>query len=119
MKIKISEAYEFARANGYAKKKDALATILFPDSSERLAKVNFSNLCKGKTKRIDANQVVAICMEYGVSADFLFGMSGAPAKDAENVRIPIDPNTVREFISAVASVTLFFHKMAKVFHGSK
>ena len=82
-KIKLNEAFAYAKANGNKTKKIDLAKILWSDSSAKTAHANFSNLCSGKTKKIDIEAVPVICEKLGVTADYLFGISKEPTREKE------------------------------------
>lgn len=55
-------------------KKD-IAARLWPDAPETTQVVNMTNLCSGKTKRVEPEWIAIICKMTGVSADFLVGLS--------------------------------------------
>lgn len=76
VKLRMEEAYQYARENGYALKKKELAERLFPGALA--AKVNLTNLFSGHTRRVDIDLIVTICQEFGVSADYLFGLVDTP-----------------------------------------
>lgn len=82
-KFKINEAFAYAKEIGKKVMKRDLARILWPQSKEKSALANISNLCNGKTKKVDIDAVPVICGQLGVTADFLFGLSIFPTRKAE------------------------------------
>lgn len=81
--FKINEAFAYAKETGNKVMKKDLAKILWPKSKEKSALVNVSNLCNGKTKKVDIVAVPTICRVLGVTSDFLFGLSPHPTRGAE------------------------------------
>ena len=79
----LSEAFVYAKNKGNKVMKRDLAKILWNDSRERTAVANISNLCNGKTKKIDIDAVPIICKELGVTADYLFGVASTPTREGE------------------------------------
>lgn len=75
--LKLNEAVIYAKKTKKVKKY-LLAKVMWPDSSREASHTNFSNLCNGKSKKIDIDAVPFLCRELGVSADFLFGMTNNP-----------------------------------------
>lgn len=75
--LKLNEAVKYAKTTKRVRKTN-LAQMLWPESTSRTARANFSNLISGKNKKIDISAVPIICSELGVSADFLFGLSMEP-----------------------------------------
>lgn len=81
--LKLNESFEFAKCEGKKVMKRELASELWPDSRDKTANANISNLCNGKTKKIDIDAVPIICERLGVTADFLFGISPLQTRDME------------------------------------
>lgn len=75
MTLRINEA--LARANTQGKKvfKKDIAARLWPDSTAIAQNVNMTNLCCGKTQKINPDWVGIICEMLDCTADFLFGLS--------------------------------------------
>ena len=75
MTLRINEA--LARANTQGKKvfKKDIAARLWPDSTAIAQNVNMTNLCCGKTQKINPDWVGVICEMLDCTADFLFGLS--------------------------------------------
>lgn len=94
--IRLNEAFAFAKDSGKKVMKKSLAAELWPGSRPKTAHANISNLCNGKTKKIDIGAVPVICKALGVSADYLFGIDEAPTK-------AIALKELRERIDAAAS----------------
>lgn len=74
MRLKVNEAILLAALKGKKIYKKDLAKVLYPRKDEKVQKVNMSNLCGGRIKRITVEQVRAICEVCECSADFLFGL---------------------------------------------
>ena len=81
--FKINEAFAYAKEVGKKVMKRDLALILWKKSKKKSAMANISNLCGGKTKKVDIEAVPVICDYLGVTADFLFGMSPYPTRQKE------------------------------------
>lgn len=75
MTLRINEA--LARANTQGKKvfKKDISEKLWPDSTAIAQQVNMTNLCCGKTQKINPDWVGVICEMLDCTADFLFGLS--------------------------------------------
>ena len=75
MTLRINEA--LARANTQGKKvfKKDISEKLWPDSTAIAQQVNMTNLCCGKTQKINPDWVRIICEMLDCTADFLFGLS--------------------------------------------
>lgn len=73
MVLRIEEAIARSRARGKVVKKKDLAKKLFPDTTESNQIVNMSNICRGKTKRVDPDWIVTICLECDCTPNYLFG----------------------------------------------
>lgn len=67
---------------GLVKRKSELAQEIWKESSPKSAYMNFTNLEKGRSKKIDIEVVEFLCDRLQVSAEFLFGLSNAPTPDA-------------------------------------
>lgn len=72
--IRIEQALAVAKENGRKITKKDLASMLWPDTTAAGQQVNMTNLCGGKTARIDPDWIPIICRECGVTADFLFNI---------------------------------------------
>lgn len=72
-KFRIEEAIARAKANGKKVFKKELGAKLFPDVSETVVRINMTNLCSGKTKRIKPEWVGIICEECECTPNYLFG----------------------------------------------
>ena len=81
--FKINEAFAYAKEMGNKVMKKDLALMLWKKSKEKSALANVSNLCNGKTKKVDIDAVPVICGLLGVTADFLFGLSIYPTRGEE------------------------------------
>lgn len=81
--FKLSDAFVYAKNNGNKVMKRDLAKILWEDSREKTAVANISNLCNGKTKKIDIEAVPIICEKLGITADYLFGLTHNPTREGE------------------------------------
>ncbi len=75
MTIRVEEAIARAKQQGVKITKKELAAKMWPGVTEVGQQVNMTNLCSGKTKRIDPEWVKIVCEATGVSAEFLLGMS--------------------------------------------
>ena len=73
--IRIEQALAVAKENGRKIAKKDIAAMLWPNATQAAQQVNMTNLCSGKTSRIDPDWVPIICRECGVSADFLFNVA--------------------------------------------
>lgn len=73
--IRIEQAIARAKDEGRAIMKKDIAAHLWPDAPETTQVVNMTNLCSGKTKRVEPEWIAIICKMTGVSADFLVGLS--------------------------------------------
>lgn len=72
--IRIEQAIARAKDEGRAVMKKEIAAMIWPDAPETTQQVNMTNLCSGKTKRIEPEWLVIIATMTGVSADFLVGL---------------------------------------------
>lgn len=90
--LRLDESFAIAKENGNKIKKLELARILWPESKDKTAHTNMSNLMHGKVKKIDIEAVPVICKKLGVTADYLFGLSSEPTKseEFEALRIKIE-----------------------------
>lgn len=82
MKIRLKEAFARAKEMGLVKHKLDFAQEIWKDSPPKSAYMNFSNLEKGKSKKIDIEVVEFLCRRLEVSAEYLFGLSDDPTPDA-------------------------------------
>lgn len=73
--IRIEQAIARAKDEGRAVMKKEIAAMIWPDAPESTQQVNMTNLCSGKTKRVEPEWLVIIATMTGVSADFLVGLS--------------------------------------------
>ena len=71
--IRINEAIAQATIKGIKVRKKEIAARLYPDVSTATQQVNFTNICRGRTKRITAEQVAIICEMTDCTPNFLFG----------------------------------------------
>lgn len=76
--IRLKEAIAYARQNGVEFMKKDLASELWPDSPAKSAYMNFLNMEKGKTRKIDDEVIRKLCSRLGVTADFLYGRTEIP-----------------------------------------
>lgn len=74
MRLKINEAIALAESRGKKIYKNELAKKIWPNSRPEAQAVNMTNLCCGKTKRVEPEWIVVICNETGCSSDFLLGI---------------------------------------------
>lgn len=81
--FRLSESFEHAKVKGNGVKKLDLAKILWPDSKDKAAHTNMSNLIHGNVKKIDIAAVPVICEKLGVTADYLFGIANEPTRSEE------------------------------------
>ena len=81
--LRLDESFAVAKENGNKIKKLELARILWPESKDKTAHTNMSNLMHGKVKKIDIEAVPIICEKLGVTADYLFGLASEPTKSEE------------------------------------
>lgn len=73
--MRIEQALARAKEQGKKVLKKDLAARLWPDSAMAAQQINMTNLCSGKTTKINPNWVNIICEMTGCTADFLFGIS--------------------------------------------
>jgi hypothetical protein len=73
--MRIEQAIARAKEQGNKVLKKDIAARLWPNSTDAGRQVCMTNLCAGKTTRIDPEWVAVICEMTGCSADFLFGLS--------------------------------------------
>lgn len=81
--FRLNESFALAKEKGNKVKKLDLAKILWPESKDKTAHTNMSNLMHGKVKKIDIDAVPVICAHLGVTADYLFGLAEEPTKGEE------------------------------------
>jgi hypothetical protein len=81
--FRLVESFDHAKEKGNGVRKLDLAKILWPESKEKAAHTNMSNLIHGKVKKIDIAAVPIICERLGVTADYLFGISSEPTRSEE------------------------------------
>lgn len=86
--FRLVESFDRAKEKGNGVRKLDLAKILWPESKDKAAHTNMSNLIHGKVKKIDIAAVPIICERLGVTADYLFGLSNEPTRgeEFENLR---------------------------------
>lgn len=72
--LRINEAIAFAAVHGKKITKKELAAKIWPESSSKAQAVNFSNLCSGKTTKVDVNWIEIIAHECKCTADYLLGL---------------------------------------------
>lgn len=78
MKLRLKEAFDRAKGLGLVRRKSELAQEIWKESSPKSAYMNFANLEKGHSKKIDIEVVEFLCDKLQVSAEFLFGLSNDP-----------------------------------------
>lgn len=88
MKIRLKEAFERASEMGLVTKKSILAQEMWKNSNPKSAYMNYMNLERGVSKKIDINMVEYLCNKLQVSAEYLFGITDDPTLDLykENVK---------------------------------
>lgn len=94
--FRIKEALAYAKEVGLINKDYELANKLWSDSSEKSAYMNFRNLIRGKSKKINIGDVPYICKTLGVSADYLFGLSEVRTNKEEMETIIAKANEIIE-----------------------
>lgn len=82
MKLRLKEAFDRAKGLGLVRRKSELAQEIWKESSPKSAYMNYANLEKGQSKKIDIEVVEFLCDKLQVSAEFLFGLSDNPTPDA-------------------------------------
>lgn len=75
MFLRIDDAIARARRNGLKVQKKDIAAKLWPNTSEAGQRVNMTNLCTGRCKRIEAEWVSIICSMLDCDANYLFGLT--------------------------------------------
>ena len=75
MKLRIEMAIVRAKEQGKRVLKKEIAAKLWPDASEQAQQVNMTNLCNGKTIRVEPEWICTIAEMCGCTADYLLGMS--------------------------------------------
>jgi hypothetical protein len=78
--LKINEAIAYAAIHGKRVTKKELAAKLWAGSSEKAQAVNMSNLCSGKTTKVDVNWIEIIAGECKCTADYLLGIESVVRK---------------------------------------
>ena len=73
--LNIEQALAYAKDNGRKITKKELGALLWPGRPAITQQVNMTNLCSGKTARIEPDWVKIICAATGVSANFLLGIN--------------------------------------------
>lgn len=73
-KLKIDEAIAFARLNGKKLTKTNIAARIWPESSPLSRRQNMTNLCTGKTDKVNPKWVEIICEMTGCDANFLLNI---------------------------------------------
>lgn len=81
MKLRLNEVIAQTKINGKRVLKKDIAARLFPGVSEHTQKVNFTNLVKGKTKRITPEWVGIICEMCECTPNELFGYNMEESKN--------------------------------------
>lgn len=103
--LKLNESFEYAKSAGKKVMKRELASELWPDSRDKTANANISNLCNGKTKKIDIDAVPVICERLGVTADYLFGLSPLQTRDMEVKELRDKMMEIQGRLASIASET--------------
>lgn len=73
--MRIDAAIARAKEQGKKVLKKDIAARLWPDAVTIAQQVNMTNLCKGKTSRINPEWVGIISEMTGCSADFILGIT--------------------------------------------
>lgn len=76
VKLRINEAIGRAQTNGINVLKKDIASRIWHDSKESTQQVNMTNLCKGRTRKINPEWVIIICEMCGCTPNYLFGYEG-------------------------------------------
>ena len=71
-RIRIREAFQYAKSRGKTIKKKDFAGLIFPYTSPRSAVVCRNNYERGATTKMDRIQITEICRRLGVDANYLF-----------------------------------------------
>lgn len=78
--IRLKEAFARAKELGLVRRKSDLAREIWSNSTApKGAYMNFLNLERGKTKKIDIDAIVLLCEKLAVTPEYLFGMSDNPS----------------------------------------
>lgn len=101
--FRLKESFAYAKDNGILgkQKKTDIARVLWPESSARSAYVNFRNLESGKSKKVDIENVEKICDLFGVTLDFLFGLSDIPTKSNIKTELKEKAKELNEIIDKI------------------
>lgn len=70
MKLRLKEAFDRAKGLGLVRRKSELAQEIWKESSPKSAYMNYANLEKGQSKKIDIEVVEFLCDKLQVSAEF-------------------------------------------------
>lgn len=73
-KIRMAEAWKQAEKKGLKPTPKELAAKIWPNASYTSAWLNVHYLMNGRTKRLSAEQVAAICEYLQCDANLLFGL---------------------------------------------
>lgn len=79
--FRLKEAFARAKSLGLVKRKTDLAQEIWGESSPKSAYMNFSNLEKGKVKKVDTEVVLFLCERLDCSLEYLFGLTDCPKDD--------------------------------------
>lgn len=79
--IRLKEAFVRAKKLGLVKRKQDLAQEIWAESAPKSAYMNFTNLERGKSKKIDIALVPILCSKLAITPEYLFGMSDAPTQE--------------------------------------
>lgn len=71
--LRVGEAIERAKAKGIKVFRKDIAARLWSGSSESTQKVCITNLCSGKTKRVEVEWIKTICEMCDCTPNYLFG----------------------------------------------
>lgn len=82
MAIRLKEAFARAKELGLVGRKTELAREIWKNSSPKSAYMNFVNIEKGISKKIDVNTIEFLCKRLNVSVEYLFGFSDNPDVDS-------------------------------------
>ena len=73
--IRIDAAIARAKEKGIKVRKLDLAAEMWPTATPQARRANMTNLCSGRTTRVEPEWVEKICRRCGCTADFLLGLS--------------------------------------------
>lgn len=71
-KLRINEAIARAKDAGRVVTKKEIAARLFPGRPESTQQVNLTNICNGRTQRVDPAHVIVLCDMLDCDPNYLF-----------------------------------------------